>query len=518
MSLAGLRSALPDLPVSDETADRLLYGRDAWPRHHFDVREGRVEGRPRPGPAGIAFPRNRDDVRDLVLWARATRTPLVPYGAGSGVTGGILPSADAIVVDTKRMAAIRSLDPSCPAVTVEAGALGSTFEDELAHRGFTLGHFPSSIMCSTVGGWIAARSAGQCSSRFGKIEDMVVSLECVTGAGELVTLPARTRGRSLVPLVVGSEGTLAIVTAATLRIHPKSDVRTFGSFRFRTMEAGWSTMRDAFQAGLRPYALRLYDPFDAMVAKRNGSKGVPDTRQEAIPGPDTRAPRSVGLKDAILRGLLRRPTALNRFLRSERGEAWAGGAMLVAVFEGDDADADLARLRALASERAARESGEGPARHWFRTRHAVSHRMAPIFAGGAFVDTFEVAATWSRLGAVYDAVRLALEPHVFVMAHMSHGYPDGACIYFSFVGSADRSTPSWDGASRARYDRAWAAAMDATIRAGGTIAHHHGVGRAKAHALVTEMGEAVVAFGTLKDAFDPDGILNPGNLGLGRTT
>jgi alkyldihydroxyacetonephosphate synthase len=155
--------------------------------------------------------------------------------------------------------------------------------------------------------------------------------------------------------------------------------------------------------------------------------------------------------------------------------------------------------------------GEGPARKWLQHRYSVSYRQAPVFAAGGWADTMEVAAPWSKLGALYDGVRRALGEHVFVMAHFSHAYPDGCCIYFSFAGSASPGKP-WDEGCAETYDRAWPAALAAAIAAGGTLSHHHGVGRSKAPRLGSELGAGVGVFAALKRAFDPRGILNPGNL------
>src|SRR6185437_12119473 len=167
---------------------------------------------------------------------------------------------------------IRVIDRDAPTVEVEAGHMGIPLERALGEAGFTLGHFPSSILCSTAGGWVATRSAGQCSGAYGKIEDMVVSLECVTGTGEVVRLRRRASRPDLVPLVVGSEGTLAIVSSAELRLHPAPTSRGFGAWTFPTLEHGWEAMRVLFQSGLRPAVARLYDPFDAAMAKRGGVK------------------------------------------------------------------------------------------------------------------------------------------------------------------------------------------------------------------------------------------------------
>lgn len=492
----------PGLETSTREVERISYSRDLWPRHHLDVREGTLG---KHQPRGVVWPHTTEDVVRIVNIATQHGLPIVPFGAGSGVCAGVLPSADTIVIDMKRMNRTRALHPSEPSVEVEAGTMGLTFERALEREGFTLGHFPSSIGCSTVGGWIAARSAGQCSNRYGKIEDMVLALECVTGRGDVVTLHHRTHGPSLVPLIVGSEGTLAIVTAATLRLHPVPKTRVFMSYEFRTMEQGWEGMRALFQAGLRPAVSRLYDPFDAMLARNGNVKGDAKKASKIPPG----------LGGAVLRKLLMAPDALLTF-SDTIGDRIFGPALLVLIFEGDEqsatAEAEAAR-RIL--DRTGTSSGEGPARRWLAHRYSVSYRQAPVFRMGLFSDTFEVAATWSNLRRLYHDVRKALSHHVFVMAHMSHAYPDGCSIYFSFAGTGKGSSDTWDEACRQTYDAAWRAGLEAATAAGGTVAHHHGVGRSKAPLLPRELPGVGEAFGVLKRAFDPQGILNPGALTAG---
>jgi alkyldihydroxyacetonephosphate synthase len=504
-----LARALPELRASDDAADRVMYARDLWPRHHLAVRAGNVAEHK---PGAIVWPRSSQEVSALVKWAVETRTPLVPFGAGSGVCAGVLPSENVVVVDLKRMSRWRTLDAAAPSLEVEAGAMGMPLEEELDRRGFTLGHFPSSILCSTVGGWVAARSAGQASGYYGKIEDMVLALECVTGTGEIVQLRHRTRGPNLVPLVVGSEGTLCIVTSATLRLHPRPTARAFASWSLPSTEQGWEAMRALFQAGLRPAIARLYDPFDAMLARQGAIKKAHTRRSEG-----DAPPRAPGFGEAALRGVLRQPTALNELIELA-GTRLLGGALLVTIFEGTDErpSRDQDRARAIVEAAGGTYEGEGAARRWLQHRYSVSYRQAPIFASGAFVDTMEVAASWANLGALYDGVRKAMGSHVFVMAHFSHAYPDGCCIYFSFAGSAARSSKKgdqgWDAACEETYDRTWRAAQEAAIQAGGTLAHHHGVGRSKAPRLGAELGVGVDAVRALQRAFDPHGILNPGNL------
>jgi alkyldihydroxyacetonephosphate synthase len=339
----------------------------------------------------------------------------------------------------------------------------------------------------------------------------VVSLECVTGAGEVVHLRRRERGPDLASLVIGSEGTLAIVTSAKLRLHPAPTARGFGAWSFPSTADGLEAMRALFQQGLRPAVARLYDPFDAMLARRGGVKPDHDDRDDA---PEGHAP---GRGAAALRTILKHPRLLNELVDSRAATRAMGGAMLVVVFEGtgDAAERGVEAARHLV-ERASAASWEGaaPAERWLAHRYAVSYRQAPVFASGAFVDTMEVAAPWSRLGALYDGVRHALGENVFVMAHFSHAYPDGCCIYFSFAGSAGPGTraSAWDADCEAIYDRTWRAALGAAIAAGGTLAHHHGVGRSKSPRLVDEIGAGVDVVRAAMRAFDPAGILNPGNL------
>jgi alkyldihydroxyacetonephosphate synthase len=496
--------AVPGLRTSGDDADRALYARDLWPRHHLSVRAG-SPAEHRPG--AIAWPASTEDVASLVRWAAREGVPLVPFGAGSGVCAGVLPREDVVIVDLKRMARIRSLAKSAPSVEVEAGHMGLPFESALGREGFTLGHFPSSILCSTVGGWVAARSAGQCSGAYGKIEDMVAGLECVTGRGEVVVLRRRTNHADLTPLMIGSEGTLGVVTSATLRLHPAPTDRAFGSWSFPTTPHGIDAMRALFQAGLRPAVARLYDPFDAMLARQHSS------RTTARPDPKPESPFS----GAALRAILRRPGALNDLLALRATERALGGAMLVVIFEGGRGapERGLARARRIIEPMLGRWRGEDAARHWLERRYSISYRQAPMFARGAFVDTMEVAAPWSKIVLLYDAVRQALGRHVFVMAHFSHAYPDGCCIYFSFAGSADPGLAGevgWDPACEATYDRAWRAALGAAVDAGGTLAHHHGVGRSKAPRLQAELGTGIDVVRSLMHAFDPAGIMNPGNL------
>ena len=261
----GIREAL-GIDTSARPPDQISYARDLWPRHHVEVRAGRIAEHM---PAAIAWPTNSEQVAALMDFCGREGVNTVPFGAGSGVCGGVLPTDQSLVIDLKRMKRWREFAPEQGYLDVEAGALGIRLEEDLQRRGYTVGHFPSSILCSTVGGWVAARGAGQCSGLYGKIEDMTAALECVDGRGEIATLRRRLGGPDLTPLITGSEGVLAVITSARLRLHPVPEHRGYAAYSLSSMQAGWETIRAIYQRGLRPAVCRLYDPLDSMMARRS---------------------------------------------------------------------------------------------------------------------------------------------------------------------------------------------------------------------------------------------------------
>ena len=499
MSIASAIASAVKVSTSENEADRVAYARDLWPRHLMEIRDGRAAG---TRPEAIAWPTTTEEAAAIVSWCAREGVPIVPFGAGSGVCGGILPDERTVVIDLKRMKKWRSLDEAAPTLDVEAGAMGITLEEDLQRKGWTIGHFPSSILCSTVGGWVAARGAGQTSGKYGKIEDMVVDLEVVDGRGNVVRMRRRKSDIDLVPLVIGSEGTLGVITSARMRLHPVAASRGFASFGFRTTEGGWEAMRALFQAGLRPAVARLYDPFDAALA-----------RQGSVSKGQKKGVREIGRGAKVLQSLVRTPRAFNAVIDALEGmiPGRSFDAMLVLVFEGtvEETTDGVARARAIVEKLPAKgeDLGEGPAQNWLQHRYSVSYRQPPMIRRGLFIDTMEIASPWSKLKGLYEDVRKALGKEVFVMAHLSHAYPDGCSIYFTFAGS----DVSGD-AQQAKYDRTWTRALDAAIAAGGTLSHHHGVGRSKAPKLGAELGLGIDVVRALKRAFDPKGILNVGNL------
>jgi len=479
--------------VSLKASDRLAYSRDMWTKALLWVRQGRVP----PPPDAVVWPSDEAEVAAVIRACRSHHLAVIPFGAGSGVCGGVLAVQGGVALDLKRLERVATVDAERRCVDAQAGVLGEVLERTLNRQGWTLGHFPSSIYMSTLGGWLAARSAGQLSGKYGKIEDMVLSVRAVTGAGELIETPDRPRrGPDLAHLLIGSEGTLCAFTGARLRVHPLPAHRAFRGYTFKTLQDGVEAMRRMFRAGLRPAALRLYDPLDTAVVVRGKASRVDGGRR---PKPGWRA----DLFQRLTLEVLSRPTLFNG------AGKWMRECRLITLSEGEAVrtTAEDEAARSICLGLGARDLGEGPGQAWFRERYAVSYKMSKIIESGAFADTMEVAATWDKVIGVYEAVRAACSPLAFVLCHLSHAYPEGCSLYFSFVGAAHGEE-----ASELRYDALWATALGAAQGAGATVSHHHGIGVLKTSALQKELGDGWRLLRALKRALDPDGIMNPGKL------
>jgi alkyldihydroxyacetonephosphate synthase len=538
--------------VSLRLVDLQTYARDMWPRLLLARREGES---PVHLPHAVVWPEHVREVAAVVKLARELRLPIVPYGGGSGVCGGVIPLLGGITIDLKRMREVRAVAREDLVCDVDAGINGERFERELARRGYTFGHFPSSIYCSTVGGWLATRAAGQLSTKYGKVEDRAVGLTAVTGKGEIIETdgPNRAlRGPNWTQLLLGSEGTLGVITSARLRVSPAPQLHVYRGFEVPDLATGVEALRRVLQRGLRPAVLRLYDELDTFMAsmthKSSGDEEpVAPTRAAIAPAPPgdggalpswpsdgpakedgwmTRlislarddgarrrqlkaAVKSAG--KALTHAALSRASLSNRLFGVATGTAHRGCRLVVGL-EGSRIRTEVEAALTFAELEAAgaKDQGEAPGMSWLAHRYAVSYRMSPVFRDGAFVDTMEVASSWDRLLDLYHSVRGAIGQHALVMAHLSHAYADGCSIYFTFVATADDAR-----ASERLYDAIWKDGLEAATRAGGTISHHHGVGLLKAPYMAGEHREAMALFRAAKRALDPDGILNPGKMGLG---
>ncbi|TNE88594.1 MAG: FAD-binding oxidoreductase [Deltaproteobacteria bacterium] len=487
---------LPNVSHSDHPLDLRAVARDLWPGGTLDFWQGRSA----PEPDLVFWPESDDEVLAVLQAATAEGIAVVPYGAGSGVCGGARGGYGRWVLDVKRLDHIGELDELRRTVDVEAGVNGQHLEDWLNERGYTLGHSPSSIWCSTVGGWAAARGAGQFSSRYGVFEDMVLSLTCVSpGRGRFTVGEGGDAPDEWMELLLGSEGTLGVITRMRLRVWPLPEKRWLRGYKVDDVDTAVRCMRRLMQAELHPAVVRLYDPVDTRI----GGKTKP--KKEHGSGQASFLKKWLGAVDGlppVRKRLLALPLTLPGVL-NKIADRISGSCLLIVGWEGDAevVDALSAAGHALLCEEA-EDLGESPGERWFHSRHAVSYKLAPIFERGGFADTMEVAMRWDAMVPVYEAVRDAVSETAVIMAHMSHLYPEGGSIYFSFAGKGDRDT----------YDQTWKNALAAVEASGATTTHHHGVGRLKAEVATREAGAARVGWERAKAELDPAGILNPGNV------
>ncbi len=486
--------------VSERPAERVAHARDLWPRGTLKLAYERDPGVP---PLAVAFPESEEQVASCLRFAAERGMPVVPWGAGSGVCGAAAGRDDALALDLKCLRGVGKVEErgSYGVVDVGAGVLGQHLEDALEVQGWATRHSPSSIWCSTVGGWAVGRSAGQFSSRYGKFEDMALGLRVVGPKGAYGT-GEWAEGEDLHEWVLGSEGALGVVTSVRARVERVATARWLRGYRFDSVETAWGAMRTLLQADLRPCAVRLYDSVDTKLA---GKGTVGKAKGAAKAGSDWLASlrEFVDATPALRRHTLSLPLALPRLVNGIL-QGLSTVCVLIVGFEGaaDEVAASSTAGHRIVMDGGGVDLGAEPGEHWYDHRHEVSYKLSPVYTHGGFADTMEVAALWSRLPALYAGVRAALGRHGLVMAHFSHVYREGCSIYFTFAarGSVDV------------YDAAWADALAAAAAAGGTVAHHHGVGQLKQAAAARELAGIAPMFHALRSRIDPDGILNPGRI------
>lgn len=426
----------------------------------------RRSGRPSAPPECVVRPRDTDEVSALLAWADETATPVVPWGGGSAVLASAAP-AGRVVVDLGALDSLGEVDEKSLLVRAGAGVTGPALADHLDSAGYLLGHEPQSIAISTVGGWIATRACGQLSARYGGIESLLAGFTAVLPGGRVVrskTVPRRAAGPDVASLMIGSEGTLGIVTEAELRVSPVPDERTNLCLRFDHMAEGVVACRKLAQFPLRPTLVRLYDAEDAAIFLRH----FPDE----TPGP-----------------------------------------LLLLSF---DDDFGQARSSAAAALCGGTPGNPSLVDHWWEHRNDAVGEFRRLMLGEgilgphAVVDTMEVSGTWTVLRDLYHSMKEELSALADIAGcHISHVYPDGACLYFTVA-----SACSDDDEARAKLKTWWETGMETCLAAGGSISHHHGIGRVKARWLEEELGGWLDVLRAVKRAVDPRNVMNPGALGL----
>lgn len=455
---AQLRGLLGSGVVSARARDLSRHSYDAWP---VAVKWRRQHKSPYR-PEAVVRPRSREQISSLLRWAGRERVPVTPWGLGSSVTGAPLPTQGGVVLDMSGMSRVLLVDATDLLVRVEAGKVGLELEEELQARGFTLGHSPQSIDRSSVGGWVATRSTGQFSSRYGSIEDLVVALSVVLPTGELIETPMVPRaamGPDLRHLFIGAEGTTGVVVDVTLKIFPLPDSRLLETVRFGSVGEGLEAMRLIARSGLRPFLLRLYDQVGAGAA----------TAQEDFDG-------------------------CAMFLGTE-------GSPSVCSAEHEVA---LQICRAQGGE----PLGDGGVSAWMANRFDFSAVERILETDGGVAETIEIAQFWGRILETYTAMTSALAPMADrVLGHFSHVYQQGTSLYLVLLGRVED-----DRSAERRLREIWEVAMTTALSQGAALSHHHGIGLARLAHLREGLGSAELAMSRVGEALDPYGIMNPGKL------
>jgi alkyldihydroxyacetonephosphate synthase len=484
--------ALPDAIVDavgqsavlDDREDRL---RRVAGRSYPDLvrlRSGRLEA----APDAVVMPASPAEVGRVLAACADEGIAVVPFGGGTSVVGGLDPASDGhdrlISLDLGRLRAV-NVDRRSLTATLGPGLRGPEAERALSAEGVTLGHFPQSFEYATVGGFAATRSAGQASSGYGRFDALVTSIALASPAGELRTLetPHSAAGPALRELVVGSEGTLGVITEVTARVRPAPDHRRYEAWMAADFASGAEIARSLAQSDALPDVVRVSDEPETRISMALSGGG--------------------GAKRALA----------SAYLRLRRR---AEGSVIICGWEGE-AEA-VGRRRALAERRLRAQGavalGAAPGRAWERGRYEGPYLRDELLDLGYLAETLETAHTWSRLDDLYRRVRGAIAEALagqgtpgLVMCHLSHAYRDGASLYYTFLA---RRRP---GAELEQWRAVKEAACEAIVEAGGTITHHHGVGRDHLPYMRREVGElGIEALRALKERLDPAGIMNPGKL------
>jgi alkyldihydroxyacetonephosphate synthase len=440
--------------VSQEECDLISYSLDYWMYGIFLSQYGKLPSL----PAVVISPRNSPEIQGVLRCANKHRVGITPFGGGSGVLGGAIPGGSDAVLNLQRLNKFISLDEISCVAEFEAGIIGANLERELNHRGYSMGSIPQSFFCSTLGGWISTRAVGQFSTKYGKIEDMVLGMEVVLPDGNLVTIkpvPRRSTGPSLKDLFLGGEGALGIVTRAVVSVHPLPQKVVKQSFVFPSVGEALEVVRKILRGDARPAVVRVFD--------------------------ETESERYFGFREVTI----------------------------IFISEGDEDFVELEGtvISRIAGENGGQPRGESPADIWLEKRFDIG--LAPVvMQQGVIVDTIEVVSLFTDSANLYkDMVSSmkAVDGALMVSGHFSHFYREGACLYITFAGTSPDSLRY--------YKDSWTAAMEATLRNNGSISHHHGIGFWRKEFMRQELGaQGVELLRKIKVAVDKNGILNRGKL------
>jgi alkyldihydroxyacetonephosphate synthase len=427
-------------------------------------------------PDLVVRPRHEQDVIDVLDWSTTTGTPVIPYGGGSSVVGGVEPRFDgpAITLDLERLDQVVEIDPVSRAARVEAGIYGPALEAQLRPHGLTLRHFPQSFEFSTLGGWLATRAGGHFATLATHIDDLTESMRIVSpsGVGESRRLPGSGAGPSPDRMFLGSEGSLGVITEAWVRLQQRPVWQLTATIGFTSYDDAVSATRALAQSGLHPSNCRLLDAAEALINAGSSVTG----------------------------GLL-----LVAFESADHPvEAWMERALEIVRDHGGEV---------LATRSRDDQQQADASQSWRSSFVRMPYQRDALARRSMIVETFETTCTWHRFAAFHHAVTTAAQQAIaevcggqgVVTCRFTHVYPDGPAPYYGIYASG-----RW-GSTVAQWDEIKVAVSDAIIAAGGTITHHHAVGRDHRPWYDEQRPEPfALALKAAKDALDPAGILNPG--------
>lgn len=434
----------------------------------------RLRQRRQPAPDGVVRPRTHEEVAACLQVAVDRDIAVIPFGGGTSVVGALEPERGGhravVSLDLRRLSGVVHVDEVSAEAVIAAGTTGPDAEAQLAVHGYELGHYPQSFRYATIGGFAAARSSGQNSAGNGRFDAMVTGIRVATPTGDVALgrSPGSAAGPDLIRVFLGSEGVFGVITEVRVRVHPIPRERVFESWSFPDFASGADGLRRVAQGGGGATVIRLSDEPE---------------------------------------------TAVSLAQVGRIGKALAKGASAVTVYEGDGIAERRARVSELLRAAGGTSGGEGASEEWLTGRFDGPYLRDSLLDAGVFCETLETATTWSNLPALKTAVESALRDgfaesgaRSYVMCHMSHVYPTGASLYFTVLAGI-RADPL------GVWSRVKATVNDVIVATGGTISHHHAVGRDHAPWLESEIGTTGVRIlRAIKRELDPAGVLNPGAL------
>lgn len=469
MVLSELADVVGEAHLSTRASDKLAYATDwSWMSQVWLDR-----GEEPVTPDVIVHPGSAEEISRILKIANVYKLPVVPWGGGSGTQGGALPIYGGILLDVKRLDKIIAIDEKSLTVTAQAGIVGTELEWKLNEHQLTLPHYPASANMATLGGYLAARGSGVISTKYGKAEDLVLSLEAVMPNGDLIRTPAvrsHASGPGLMNFLVGSEGTLGVITEATMQIEHLPETRLFNAVLFEDLGKALEAGRRIMAARLQPTVLRLYDP-------------------------------------ASTASLIKR--VLNMDLQ---------GAYLILGFDGfaEIASAQEKRAMAICAELGARDLGRESGEHWWNHRYDFYYPPLGLSLPKLY-GTVETVCTFANIEALYQAKKKTIEDgfaewKVRYIAHFSHWFPWGVMVYDRFIID---EPPAEAHEALKLHNRIWTTAARTSLAYGGVLNEHHGIGLKLGRLMREQYGAGWDTLETIKQALDPRGIMNPGKLGFG---